>query len=151
MSTIALVASRWHCSLVDRAVERFADVVTTAGHEVDVHGVPGAFEIPLRVQRLAAAGRHDVVAACGLVVDGGIYRHDFVATTVVDALMRIQLATDVPVLSGVLTPHHFDEHADHDAFFGDHLAHKGGELAEACLAVLAAERILEEGGAWATR
>ena len=136
MRRVAVVASRWHSELVDRAVERFAEILREADLEVDVHEVPGAFEIPLRVQRLAAAGRHDAVAACGLVVDGGIYRHDFVASSVVDALMRIQLAADVPVLSAVLTPHHFHEHADHAEFFGRHLVGKGEELAAACLAVL---------------
>jgi 6,7-dimethyl-8-ribityllumazine synthase len=60
---------------------------------------------------------------------------------VVDALMRIQLETDVPVFSGVLTPHHFHEHAEHQGQFSRHFGTKGEELAEAVsstLAVLAA-------------
>jgi 6,7-dimethyl-8-ribityllumazine synthase len=61
--------------------------------------VPGAFEIPLHAQRLARSGRHDAMMACALVVNGGIYRHDFVAHAVIDGLMRVQLDTDVPVFS----------------------------------------------------
>lgn len=48
---------------------------TLSPPEVTVHDVPGAFEIPLFAQRLANAGLCDAVIACGLVVDGSIYRH----------------------------------------------------------------------------
>jgi 6,7-dimethyl-8-ribityllumazine synthase len=128
---IAVVAARWHADLVDRAVVAFDEAVTAAGALVDVVVVPGAFEIPLRAKRLALSGGYDAIACCALVVDGGIYRHDFVASTVVDALMRVQLDTDVPVFSAVLTPHHFHEHEEHRSFFERHLAVKGVELADA--------------------
>ena len=73
-----------------------------------------------------------VIVAAGLIVDGGIYRHDFVARSVLDGLMRVQLDTEVPVLSVVLTPHHFHEHGEHRAFFAEHFRVKGAEAAEAC-------------------
>jgi 6,7-dimethyl-8-ribityllumazine synthase len=98
--------------------------------------VPGAFEIPLRIKRLASSGQYAALAGCALVVDGGIYRHDFVAATVVDALMRVQLDTDVPVFSAVLTPHHFHEHGEHQAYFTRHFEVKGAELASAIAATL---------------
>jgi 6,7-dimethyl-8-ribityllumazine synthase len=98
--------------------------------------VPGAFEIPLHAKRLAQSGRYAAVVACGFVVDGGIYRHEFVAATVVDALMRVQLDTDVPVFSAVLTPHHFHDHAEHREYFTRHFEVKGTELAEAIAATL---------------
>jgi 6,7-dimethyl-8-ribityllumazine synthase len=134
---IAVVAARWHAELVDRTVAAFHEAATGAGACVDVVEVPGAYEIPLRAKRLARLGEYDAIACCALVVDGGIYRHDFVASTVVDALMRVQLETDVPVFSAVLTPHHFHEHGDHRAFFHRHLAVKGVELAAAVRATLA--------------
>ena len=59
-------------------------------------GCPGAFEIPLHAKRLATSGRYAAVVGAGLVVDGGIYRHEFVADAVVNGLMRVQLDTDVP-------------------------------------------------------
>ncbi len=132
---VAIVAARWHADIVDRAVESCTRGL--AGFEVDVVEVPGAFEIPLHVQRLAASGSYAAVAACALVVDGGIYRHDFVASAVVDALMKVQLQSDVPVFSAVLTPHQFHEHADHRAFFTQHFDVKGRQLAEAIRATLA--------------
>ena len=75
--------------------------------------VPGAFEIPLRIGPAGGTGQYAGLAGCALVIDGGIYRHEFVAATVVEALMRVQLDTDVPVFSAVLTPHHFHEHEEH--------------------------------------
>ncbi len=92
----------------------------------------GAFEIPLHAQRLAASGRYRAIVAAGLVVDGGIYRHEFVAEAVIDGLMRVQLDTGVPVFSAVLTPHHFHEHDEHQRFFHEHFQVKGREVAKAC-------------------
>lgn len=134
---VAIVAARWHAEIVDRAVETARQGLSARGVEaIDVLEVPGAFEIPLHARRLALTGRYDAVAACALVVDGGIYRHDFVAGSVVDALMRVQLDTDVPVFSAVLTPHHFHEHEEHVAYFSRHFAIKGEELARAVVSTL---------------
>jgi 6,7-dimethyl-8-ribityllumazine synthase len=70
------------------------------------------------------------------VVDGGIYRHEFVAGTVIDALMRIQLETEIPVISAVLTPQHFHAHEEHRSFFAEHFVVKGREAAAACAATV---------------
>jgi 6,7-dimethyl-8-ribityllumazine synthase len=99
--------------------------------------VPGAFEIPLHAQRLARSGRYAAIVGSALVVDGGIYRHDFVSQTVVQALMDVQLDTGIPVISAVLTPHHFHEHAEHRKYFLRHFAVKGTEAADACLRTVA--------------
>lgn len=132
---IAIVAAQWHADIVDRATASFIDELGQAGVEVDLVTVPGAFEIPLQVQRLARTGRYAGVAACAFVVNGGIYRHEFVSATVVDALMRVQLDTDVPVFSAVLTPLSFHEHEAHTDFFREHFVVKGRELARAVLEV----------------
>jgi 6,7-dimethyl-8-ribityllumazine synthase len=135
---VAIVSARWHADIVDRAVDGFQTRLKELGIvNVDVYQVPGAFEIPLLVRRLAASGRYDGVATSALVVDGGIYRHEFVAQSVVDALMRVQLETDVPVFSGVLTPHHFHEHEEHRNQFSQHFVTKGKELADALASTLA--------------
>lgn len=133
---VAMVAAQWHADIVDRAVESFVARLEASGVPVDVHRVPGAYEIPLLVRRLARSGRYAAVATAALVVDGGIYRHEFVAQTVVEALMEVQLAEDVPVFSGVLTPHHFHEHGFHHDQFENHFAVKGKELADAVLSTL---------------
>lgn len=129
---VAIVSSQWHADIVDRAVESFRARLKELGTtNVDAYQVPGAFEIPLVVRRLAASGQYDGIATSALVVDGGIYRHEFVSQTVVEALMRVQMETDVPVFSGVLTPHHFHEHEEHRNQFSRHFVTKGKELADA--------------------
>ena len=138
---IAFVQSAWHSELVNRIREGFVDRLTetsSAGAEVSFYEVPGAFEIPLFASRLARSGSVDAIVAAGLVVDGGIYRHEFVADAVIAGLMQTQLTHDVPVFSVVLTPHHFHEHATHSGFFHDHLFGKGSEAAESCASALAA-------------
>lgn len=136
-SRVAIVSAQWHADIVDRAVDSFqARLKELDITNVDVYQVPGAFEIPLLVRRLAASGQYDGIATAALVVDGGIYRHEFVAQSVVDALMRVQLETDVPVFSGVLTPHHFHEHEEHRNYFSRHFVTKGQELANALTSTL---------------
>lgn len=139
MSRIAFIQSCWHRDIVDVARDSFAEELARLGHKdaVDFFEVPGAFEIPLHAKRLAASGRYAGVVAAGLVVDGGVYRHDFVASAVIDGLMRVQLDTDTPVFSCVLTPHHFHAHEDHQRFFAEHFVTKGREVAQACAQTLA--------------
>lgn len=134
---VALVAAQWHADIVERAVESFGSRLTEHGFTApEVFRVPGAFEVPLLVDRLARSGRYSAVATLALVVDGGIYRHEFVAQVVVDALMRTQLAVDVAVFSGVLTPHQFHEHEVHRELFSRHFVVKGAELADAVAGTL---------------
>ena len=136
---IAFIQARWHRDIVDCARDAFAaEVAKLAGDRirVDYFEVPGAFEIPLRAKRLAKGARYDAVIGAAFVVDGGIYRHDFVAQAVVSGLMQVGLETNVPVLSAVLTPHHFHSHAEHQGFFEEHFRVKGQEVAQACLALI---------------
>ena len=137
---IAMISSMWHADIVAHARQAFVDDMQRHGWPPDrlaAFEVPGAFEIPLRAQVLARTNRYSAIVAFGLVVDGGIYRHDFVAGAVIDGLMRVQLDTSVPVLSVVLTPQAFHEHGDHQRFFAEHLVKKGHEAAQACLHTLA--------------
>ena len=133
---IAFVQAQWHADIVHQARDAFLAELERQGvpaDTIDVFDVPGAFEIPLHAKRLAQSGRYAAIVGCALVVDGGIYRHEFVATTVVNALMNLQLETGVPILSAVLTPHHFHEHAEHRKYFHRHFAVKGTEAADACV------------------
>ncbi len=138
---VAFIQSSWHESLIERCRSSFMHELSELGipeQRVDVFRVPGAFEIPLLAKRAMRSRHYDAVVAAALVIDGGIYRHEFVAETVLDALMRAQMESDVPLISSVLTPHHFHEHETHVDFFGDHLSQKGAEAARACVGTLAA-------------
>ncbi|MGQ3488189.1 6,7-dimethyl-8-ribityllumazine synthase [uncultured Roseovarius sp.] len=129
----AFVKANWHADIVDRALDGFCELIPR--EQVDVFDVPGAFEMPLLARDLAMTGRYGAVAAAAFVVDGGIYRHDFVAQAVVDGLMRAGLDSGVPVLSVSLTPHQYQETAQHDAIFRAHFIEKGREAARAALSI----------------
>jgi 6,7-dimethyl-8-ribityllumazine synthase len=132
-SRYAFVKANWHADIVDRAYDGFAELIPPA--QIDVFDVPGAFEMPLMAKHLADSGQYAAVACAALVVDGGIYRHDFVASAVVNGLMRIGLDTGVPVLSVSLTPHHFQETEHHMTIYRDHFVEKGREAARAALMI----------------
>ncbi|MEI4196104.1 6,7-dimethyl-8-ribityllumazine synthase [Roseovarius sp. E0-M6] len=133
LTRYAFIKANWHADIVDRALDGFAELI--AREQIDVFDVPGAFEMPLLARDLAASGRYAAVAAAAFVVDGGIYRHDFVAQAVVDGLMRAGLETGVPILSVSLTPHHYQETAHHNAIYRAHFVEKGREAAQAALAI----------------
>ncbi len=134
----AFIKARWHADIVDQALVRFrdrlADICPDA--EVDTFDVPGAFEMPLKAQKLAESGEYDAIAAAAFVVNGGIYRHEFVAQAVVSGLMEVGLKTGVPVLSVSLTPHNYQPTDEHHAFFHAHFVEKGKEAADAAVAVV---------------
>ena len=134
---VAFVQSAWHREVVEECRIAFLAEIEARGiTNIDVFEVPGSFEIPLHAQILAKTRRYTAIVAAGLVVDGGIYRHEFVSDTVIKALMDVQLRTEVPVFSAVLTPQQFHESAAHFEFFRKHFAIKGIEVAEACASTL---------------
>lgn len=147
---VALIAASWHREIVSSgtsAIQAEFERSRWSPDQVELYEVPGAFEIPLHAQRLARTGRYDAIIACGLVVNGGIYRHEFVAAAVIDGLMRVQIETDTPVLSVVLTPRDFHEHEEHQRFFREHFVRKGREAARACLETLASLEALPRAAA----
>ena len=131
--TYAFVKANWHADIVDRALDGFLEIIPK--DQVEVFDVPGAFEMPLLARDLAATGRYGAVACAAFVVDGGIYRHDFVAQAVVDGLMRAGLDTGVPILSVSLTPHNYQETEHHNEIFKAHFVEKGREAARAALMI----------------
>ena len=136
---VAFVRALWHREIVDRAQEGFIAEMAKLGFSdtvIDVFETPGAFEIPLHAQTLAKTAKYAAIVGAAFVVDGGIYRHEFVAQTVVAALMQVQLACEIPVFSVVLTPHNFQETEVHQAFFQAHFIQKGAEAARACALTL---------------
>jgi 6,7-dimethyl-8-ribityllumazine synthase len=137
---IAFIQACWHKEIVDQARDSFIAECASLGHPrhmIDLFEVPGSFEIPLQAKLLARQGEHAAIVVAGLVVDGGIYRHEFVAQAVISGLMQVQLETEVPVISAVLTPQSFHEHEVHERFFREHMTAKGAEAARACCRTIA--------------
>lgn len=138
---IAFIRARWHADIVDQALAGFNEKAAEYGldpNTIEVIDAPGGFEMPLLAKVAAEQIRFDAIVAAAWVVDGGIYRHDFVASAVVDGLMRVQLDTGTPVFSVSLTPHNYQEtEFHHDVFFA-HMRKKGAEAAGAVAAQLVA-------------
>lgn len=137
---IAFIQACVHKDIVDQGREAFVQQIEALGinkGDIDFFEVPGSLEIPLQAKLLAQTQRYAILVAAGFIVDGGIYRHEFVSQTVLDGLMRVQLDTEVPILSVVLTPQRFHESEEHKAFFLEHFKVKGREAAEACVQTLA--------------
>ena len=104
------------------------------GHEVVIVRVPGAFEIPLAVQRLARQGRYSGVLALGVVWQGKTLHAQEILRAVTDALMRISLETNVPVIHQVLA---VGSEAEARARCMGKKLNRGLEAAQAALALAA--------------
>jgi 6,7-dimethyl-8-ribityllumazine synthase len=144
---IAVIIASWHTAIVANgkaAIQAEFERCRIPASNVVCFAVPGALEIPLHAMRLAKSGKFDAIVACALIVNGGIYRHEFVSSAVIDGLMRVQLDTDVPVFSAVLTPINFHESREHQDFFEQHFLTKGAEVARACLQTLSGLRAMAE-------
>jgi len=79
---IAYVQASWHTEITDQCKNAFVAAMTKRGYrasDIEFFSTPGSLEIPLLAKKLAKSGRYAAVCASGFVVDGGIYRHDFVA------------------------------------------------------------------------
>ena len=131
----AFIKAQWHADIVDRALDGLLESIPA--DSVDIYDVPGAFEMPLLARDLASTGRYDAVICAAFVVDGGIYRHDFVGSAVVDGLMRAGLDSGVPVLSVSLTPHSYQDTDHHNAIYRAHFVEKGREAATAARSITA--------------
>jgi len=71
--------------------------------EIDVVRIPGAFELPLVVQRMAATKKYDAIVALGVVIRGGTPHFDYVAGEAVKGISSVMLQYDMPVTFGILT------------------------------------------------
>jgi len=102
----ALVASRFNSFIVEQLINGAVDTIVRHGGNDDditlVH-VPGAWEIPLTVQRLAATGHYDAIITLGAVIRGGTPHFDYVAGECVKGMASASLQHDTPVTFGVLT------------------------------------------------
>ena len=134
---VAFVQSSWHRDVVEQCRISFLTAIEArhiAAAQIDLFEVPGSVEIPLHVQILAKTRRYTAIVAAGLVVDSGV--RGFVADTVIGALMDVQLRTEVPVFSAVVTPQQFDESAAGADALRKLFVAKGIEVADACAGTL---------------
>ena len=99
----AIAAARFYEDLAEKLVEGARRVFEEAGGQVDVHDVPGAFELPLAAKYCAESGRYAGVACVGAVIRGETDHYDYVCSESASGIARVSLDTGVPCAFGVLT------------------------------------------------
>jgi 6,7-dimethyl-8-ribityllumazine synthase len=103
---IAVIVSRFNSFICDRLVEGALDALVrhgAASEDVDIVRVPGAFEIPVAAQKVAASGRYDALICLGAVIRGATPHFDYVSAEVSKGIASVSLAAGVPIAFGVLT------------------------------------------------
>ncbi len=99
----AIAVARFYEDLADRLVDGATRVFEEAGGEVEVHSVPGAFELPLAAKYCAETGRYEGVACVGAVIRGETDHYRYVCQEAARGIARVSLDTGVPCAFGVLT------------------------------------------------
>ncbi|MFA5867744.1 MAG: 6,7-dimethyl-8-ribityllumazine synthase [Actinomycetota bacterium] len=101
---IAVVAARFNAEITEALTAGALDALKMAkAKNVKLFNVPGCYELPLVVKKLAESGRYDAVVALGAVVRGETPHFDYVAAETAAGLARASYDTGVPVSFGVLT------------------------------------------------
>ena len=135
----AACVGRFYEDLARRLVEGATRVFLDAGGSVDVHEVPGAFELPLGAKYCAESGRYAGVACLGAVIRGETDHYEYVSGEAARGIQRVQLDTGVPCAFGVLTVDNMEQAL---ARAGGGKRHQGEEAAKAVLAMVELRRSL---------
>lgn len=138
---VAIVASRFNEAVVDRLVEGATDALVRHGAlpaDVHVAWVPGAFEIPVVLRRLADSGRFDALVAVGAVVRGATPHFDYVAGEATRGAAAVGREYGLPVALGLLTVDTWEQAVERA---GGKLGNKG---AEAALSAVETANLLKE-------
>ena len=140
---VAIVASRFNSFIVSSLIEGAVDALVRHGvarERIEIVHAPGAFEIPLIVQRLAERERYDGIVAVGAVIRGGTPHFDYVAGACVNGISHVALAHDIPVGFGVLTVDTIEQAIERA---GTKAGNKGAEAALSVLEMVSLLRALE--------
>ncbi len=103
---IAIVSTRWNHFIVDRLVEGAKDAFDRHGGDIaDITHVlvPGAFELPMAIDKLLSSGKYDAVCALGAVIRGSTPHFDYVSAEATKGIASISLKYAKPVSFGLLT------------------------------------------------
>lgn len=139
---IAIVAARFNAHIVDELLAGCINELgrlDIAGPRVQVHRVPGAFEIPLAAKVLSRTKKFDAIICLGCVIRGDTPHFDFVAGECARGVQAVALAEHLPVIFGVLTTN--TEKQAKDRAGGSH-GHAGKSAAQAAVEMIALTRTI---------
>lgn len=141
---IAIVRTDYHNKLNNNLEKHASQTLITNGVEeanVQVFTVPGAWEIPLMVQKIAKSRKFDAIITFGIIVKGETHHFDMIANEVGRALMQLSLDYSLPIALEILAVYE-KKHAEARA--GDNEYNKGIEGATAVLKMLQTVKILKD-------
>ncbi|GIW51273.1 MAG: 6,7-dimethyl-8-ribityllumazine synthase [Gemmatimonadales bacterium] len=144
---VVVVVSRYNEGVTRRLLEGALQTLAEAGwggDRVDVVWVPGAFELPLAVDRALSTGRYRLAVALGAVVRGETPHFEYVSRAAAEGLSRVAIDRGLPVGFGVLTCDTLEQAL---ARAGGDAGNKGSEAAAAALEMLGVIEGLEDGAA----
>jgi 6,7-dimethyl-8-ribityllumazine synthase len=132
-ANFCLVVARWNSFIVDSLESGAIDTLRRHGAEdgdITVVRVPGAFEMPLALEKAAASGKYDAVIALGAVIRGGTPHFEYVAGEAVKGMAQVMLKHGVPIAFGVLTVDSIEQAIERA---GTKAGNKGGEAAASAI------------------
>lgn len=139
----AITVTRWNSFIVDRLLDGALEALKMHGvaeKDITIIKVPGAFELPLAVQKLLKSDSYDAVIALGAVIRGGTPHFDYVAGECVKGLSMVSLSTSTPVTFGVLTVDSIEQAIERA---GTKAGNKGEEAALTAIEMVSLSRQLE--------
>ncbi|NBC14366.1 MAG: 6,7-dimethyl-8-ribityllumazine synthase [Gammaproteobacteria bacterium] len=128
-----LVVSRWNSYIVESLEKGAIDTLVRHGADesnLSIVRVPGAFEMPVTIERIAAKGGYDAIIALGAVIRGGTPHFEHVAGECVKGIAQVSLKHAVPVAFGVLTVDTIEQAIERA---GTKAGNKGAEAAMSAL------------------
>lgn len=126
---IGIVAGRFNEFVVDKLIDGAEDALVRHGVNTDnitLAMVPGAYEIPLAVKKMAESGKYDAIVALGAVIRGSTPHFDYVAGECAKGIGTLQLQTELPIAFGVLTVDTIEQAIERS---GTKAGNKGAEAA----------------------
>ena len=140
---IGIVVSRFNEFITSRLLGGALDGLKRRGvreEDIQTAWVPGAFEIPLIASKMAKSGRYDAVICLGAVIRGSTSHYDYVCSEVSKGIANVALASDVPVMFGVLTTDTIEQAIERA---GTKAGNKGAECAQGAIEMVNLIRELE--------
>jgi 6,7-dimethyl-8-ribityllumazine synthase len=138
-----IIAGRFNGFIVESLVAGAVDTLVRHGaneKDIDIVHVPGAFEIPLVAQRMAAGKKYDAVICLGAVIRGSTPHFDYVAGECAKGISAVQMQQDMPVIFGVLTTDTIEQAIERA---GTKAGNKGADAAMAAIEMINLLRELE--------
>ena len=140
---VGIVAARFNDFIVSKLVGGCEDTLLRHGvrpEDISLAWVPGAFEIPLVVSKMAKSGKYDAVIALGAVIRGSTSHYDYVCSEVSKGVANVSLNSDIPVMFGVLTTDTIEQAIERA---GSKAGNKGSECAQGAIEMVNLIRALE--------